>query len=347
MKALVLVRDKVLEVQEVPLPQPLGEQSVLVRIAYAGICNSDLKRGFGGGAYRYPLIMGHELSGVVEQSFPGGRYQPGQRVVVFPLLPCRRCRACQSGDYAQCTDYDYFGSRRHGGFAEYLHVPQSNLLAVPDRVELLHASLTEPCAVALHGVDRLRVQPGDSACVFGGGPVGNLVAQWLGLRGCRPVFVVDIDREKLELARQMGFEPVDASSADPVAEVLARTGGEGADRVVEAVGLPRTFLQATQAAARFGQVVFLGNIRGQFSVGEKDFSSILRRELTILGTWNSRFAPVEHNDWTTVLDFMGRGIRIAELVSHTPQLEEGPEIFRQLVEGGPGSFRRVVFRVRP
>jgi L-iditol 2-dehydrogenase len=347
MKALVLESNARLAFRDVPAPARPDPGWALVRIQAAGVCGSDLHRAFEGGAYHTPLIMGHEMAGVIEEPAAAGALARGAQVVVFPLLPCRRCGACQTGDYAQCTDYDYFGSRRHGGFAEYLHVPQSNLLAVPDRVELLHASLTEPCAVALHGVDRLRVQPGDSACVFGGGPVGNLVAQWLGLRGCRPVFVVDIDREKLELARQMGFEPVDASSADPVAEVLARTGGEGADRVVEAVGLPRTFLQATQAAARFGQVVFLGNIRGQFSVGEKDFSSILRRELTILGTWNSRFAPVEHNDWTTVLDFMGRGIRIAELVSHTPQLEEGPEIFRQLVEGRPGSFRRVVFRVRP
>ena len=246
--------------------------------------------------------MGHELSGIVEKSFPGGRFQPGERVVVFPLLPCRRCLPCQSGDYAQCLDYDYFGSRRHGGFAEYLYVPEFNLLPVPERVPLEHACLTEPCAVALHGVNRMNIRPGQSGCVFGAGPVGNMVAQWLALRGCRPVFVVDIEAEKLALAREMGFEPVDAAAGDPVAEILARTGGAGADRVVEAVGLPRTFLQATQAAARSGEVVFLGNIRGQFVVGEKDFSSILRRELTILGTWNSKVVPEGRNEWTTVLD---------------------------------------------
>jgi L-iditol 2-dehydrogenase len=347
MKALVLVRDKVVELQDVPRPEPLGEDSVLVRISYSGICNSDLHRGFGGGAYRYPLIMGHELSGVVEESFPGSRYRAGDRVVVYPLLPCRRCTPCQTGDYAQCVSYDYFGSRRHGGFAEHLYVPEFNLLPIPEHVDPAHAALTEPCAVALHGVSRMSIRPGDSGCVFGGGPIGNMVAQWLALRGCRPVFVVDIDPEKLTLASDMGLEPIDAAAGDPVAEILSHTRGNGADRVVEAVGLPRTFLQATQAAARGGQVVFLGNIRGEFVVGEEDFSSILRRELTILGTWNSKVVPEGHNEWTTVLEFMDRGLRIAELISHTPTLEEGPEIFRGIMDGSIGSYRKIVFRVRP
>jgi L-iditol 2-dehydrogenase len=347
MKALVLLRDKVVEVQDVPMPEPLAEDSVLVRVAYSGICNSDLHRGFGGGAYRYPLIMGHELSGVVEESFPGGRYRPGDRVVVYPLLPCRRCTACQTGDYAQCMNYDYFGSRRHGGFAEYLYVPEFNLMPIPAQVDLSHAALTEPCAVALHGVNRMGIHPGDSGCVFGGGPIGNMVAQWLALRGCRPVFVVDVDPEKLALAADMGLIPVDGAGGDPVAEILGRTAGNGADRVVEAVGLPGTFLQATQAAARGGQVVFLGNIRGEFVVGEKDFSSILRRELTILGTWNSKVVPEGHNEWTTVLEFMDRRLRIGELISHTPELEEGAEIFRGITEGSLGSYRKIVFRVLP
>jgi len=347
MKALVLVRDKVVELQEVPPPEPLGEDSVLVRVAWCGVCNSDLHRGFGGGAYRYPLIMGHELSGIVEKSFPGSRHRPGDRVVVFPLLPCFGCRPCRTGDYAQCVSYDYFGSRRHGGFAEYLYVPEFNLLPVPPQVDLVHAALTEPCAVALHGVNRMAIRPGDSAAVFGGGPIGNMVAQWLALRGCRPVFVVDLDPEKLALAAEMGMVPIGAEGGDPVAEILSRTEGNGADRVVEAVGLPQTFLQATQAAARAGEVVFLGNIRGKFVVGEQDFSSILRRELSILGTWNSKLAPEGHNEWTTVLEFMDRGLRIGELISHTPELADGPGVFRAITDGSLGSYRKIVFRIHP
>ena len=140
----------------------------------------------------------------------------------------------------------------------------------------------------------------------------------------------------------MGLTPVDARGSEPVARIKEMTSGAGADRVVEAIGLPLTFLQAVQCAARFGEVVFLGNIRGSFSIGENDFSSILRRELTIKGTWNSRVVPEGRNDWTTVLSHLGKQIEVARLVSHTPPLSEGADIFRRVL-GHSEFFNKVVF----
>jgi threonine dehydrogenase-like Zn-dependent dehydrogenase len=266
---------------------------------------------------------------------------------VYPLLPCGECLPCQTGDYAQCLDYDYFGSRRDGGFAEYLYVPKDNLVPIPPHVDLLHAALTEPCAVALHGVNRLDIRPGDTAAVIGFGPIGNMVAQWLCIRGCQRIFVMDIDERKLELAGKMGFVPVDSRKQDPVAFVYEHTDGQGADRVVEACGFPQTFLQAVQSAARFGEVLFLGNIHGQFVIGEKDFSAILRKELTILGTWNSRIVPHGHNDWTTSLENMDRKLEVAPLITHTLDLQEGRRVFEKIAEGSFGSFARIVFRIHP
>lgn len=178
--------------------------------------------------------------------------------------------------------------------------------------------------------------------VFGAGPIGNMAAQWMRLRGCARVFLVDIDTQKLALAGSMGFVPVDSTKGDPAAQIRDMTDGYGADRVVEAVGLPQTFLQAVMAAARFGEVVFLGNIRGSFQIGEKDFSSILRRELTIRGTWNSRVVPEGRNEWTTVLSSLGRSIEVARLISHAPKLADGVDVFRRVV-GRTESFNKVVF----
>lgn len=348
MKALVLERDGALRYADVADPRRPGPEWALIRVAFSGICNSDIHRGFGAGAYRYPLIMGHEFSGTVEEPAEApvqpGRFPRGARVTVFPLIPCRRCIPCQTGDFAQCTDYDYLGSRRDGAFAEAVWAPDANLLAVPETVGLREASMTEPCAVALHGVGKLTIRPGDTGAVFGAGPIGNMAAQWMRLRGCSEVFVVDIDERKLALARSMGFSPIDAREGDPVDAIRARTGGSGVDRIVEAVGLPGTFLQAVQAGARFGEVVFLGNIQGSFAIGEKDFSSILRRELTIRGTWNSRFVPEGRNEWTTVLGAMGRGMDAASLVSHTPSLAEGAEVFRRIIERKE-FFNKVVFEL--
>jgi len=190
----------------------------------------------------------------------------------------------------------------------------------------------------------MRLHGGESAAVFGGGPIGNLAAQWLRILGCASVAVVEPDPRKLDLARSMGFRAVDPRSSDPVAALKEATGGRGPDRVVEACGLPVTYLQAVQAASRSGEVVFLGNIRGDFTLPEKEVSSALRRELTLYATWNSGIVPRGTDDWSTALAFMRQGLEVAPLVTHTPALSEGQEIFGRMARGGE-SFGKVVFRI--
>lgn len=344
MKALVLQNDKVLSYHEVEMPSAEESGNLLIKVKACGICGSDIDRGFGGKAYHYPLIMGHEFSGIVEKSILGSQFREGDRVVVFPLLPCRHCEACQTGDFAQCIDYDYYGSRRDGGFAEYVSVPEENLFHVPDHVDIIHAAMTEPAAVALHGVRQLKNIIGSTAVVFGCGPIGNLVAQWLRIGGCSKVIVVDIDPAKLEIASKMGFIPVNSLTNDPIEKVKEITKGSGAHIAVEAVGLPATFLQSVQAVRRMGQIVFMGNIHGTFKIDEKDFSNLLRKEIKIYGTWNSKIVPRGIDDWSTVLEMMDNQLHVAELISHTPSLSEGEEIFNAIVNRQI-SYNKVIFKI--
>ncbi len=331
MRALVLEQDKVVTVKDIPMPEKKTADSLLIKVVGSGICNSDIHRGFGGGAYHYPLVMGHEFSGIVEEAFSGSQYRKGDRVTVFPLLPCKKCIPCQSGDFAQCMDYDYFGSRCDGAFAEYVWVPEENLFPIPEHVDILHAAMTEPASVALHGVNRFSIKPNFTGMVIGGGPIGNMAAQWLKIRGCREVLMADVDEKKAELAERMGFVPVLSSKTDPVEFAYEYTKGNGIDCVIEACGFPSTFLQATKAAGRGGQVVFLGNIRGEFRIGEKDFSSILRRELIIYGTWNSKVVPRGKDDWSAVLSYMDKGLEVGALISHVVSLEDGPAVFDKII----------------
>jgi len=344
MKALVLHENKKLIYTDVPDPEKPGEEWVLIKVAATGICGSDIHRGFGGGAYHYPLIMGHEFSGYVEAPPSGSAYKKGDRVTVFPLIPCRKCVPCQTGNYAQCVDYDYLGSRRDGAFAEYVYAPEANLIPIPGHVDMEHAAMTEPCAVALHGANKFTMRPNASAAVYGAGAIGNMVAQWLRIRGAREILIVDIDQEKLQTAASMGFIPVNSRETDPVQEIYSRTGGLGADCVVEAVGLPATFLQAVQSTARFGETVFLGNIEGEFVIGEKDFSNILRKEITIYGTWNSKFAPAGSSEWNAVLEYLDRGIDVGPLISHRPHLSEAVELFDRMVNKTE-TISRVIFHL--
>ena len=344
MKALVLHNDKVLTYQEVEMPAQIEGRDVLVRVTASGICGSDIGRGFGGKAYHYPLIMGHEFAGIVEESFKGSKYQIGDRVAVFPLLPCKRCEACQTGDFAQCTSYDYYGSRRDGGFAEFVAVPEENLFPVPNHVQLLHAAMTEPAAVALHGVRQATVAVGSKAVVYGCGPIGNMTAQWLRIAGCSTVMVVDIDPLKLDIARQMGFVTINSLERDPVEAVTELTKGCGAQIAIEAAGFPATFLNAIRSVSRMGQVVFMGNIHGKFEIDEKDFSNLLRNEIKIYGTWNSKITPRGIDDWSTVLMMMDKQLIVAPLISHTPNLSEGEKVFNAIVNK-QGFFNKVIFKL--
>lgn len=341
MRALVLRANGTLEVTDVPLPEPVSDRDVLVRVRAAGVCGSDLPRAFGGGAYHYPLVMGHEIAGVVEAVPPECEYRPGDRVVVFPLIPCRACSACAIGAFAQCEDYDYLGSRRDGGFAEYVSVPAWNLFRVPDRLDLAAAALTEPVAVALHGVGKLSVTPGETAAVFGGGPIGLLVAHWLRIRGCSRVFVVEVDGKKLRIACDLGFDAIDGMKSDPVETIRAATGG-GVSCAVEACGLPATYRQSLEVVSTFGQVVLLGNLKGGLDLPEAVVSSVLRRELTISGSWNSSVVPAGMNEWTTSLDFLDREINCKPLISHRITLEEAPELFEAMWKRELSHMRVVV-----
>lgn len=346
MKSLVLVENGLLKVTEREAPaRPASTRQtpdwVLVRVAASGICGSDIPRAFDNGAYHYPLVMGHEFSGIVEESFQKSAFRSGDRVAIFPLIPNPDETINQIGEYALAREYDYFGSRRDGGFQELLWVPEFNLLRVPDNVRLDHAALTEPCAVALHAASRPSIRPGMSAAVIGGGPIGNMVAQWLRISGCRPVVVSEPDERKRTIADEMGFTTVDPSAVDPVEAIRDLTSG-GADIAVEACGLPVTFRQTIAVAGLFGQVVFLGNIHGDFALGETEFSSVLRRELTIYGTWNSKAAPRGADEWTRVLSFLGGELSVDPLISHRISWDEGPATF-DAIHAGEGWFNKVLF----
>ena len=203
MKSLVLENNQNLVLHtDADIPKAIAENSILVKVAACGICGSDIKRGFGNGAYHYPLVMGHEFSAFVAEDAIDGTYKRGDRVAVFPLVPTNINEpAYQTGDYAQLKEYNYFGSRCDGAFAEYLSVPIKNLFRVPEHVDMVHASMTEPAAVALHGVRKMHITAGDFGVVIGAGPIGNMTAQWLKIHGCKDVAVIDIDEKKLKIAQ--------------------------------------------------------------------------------------------------------------------------------------------------
>ena len=336
MKALVLHAVGDLRYEEAPTPEP-GAGEVLVRVAYCGVCGSDIPRIFAKGTYRFPLICGHEFAGVVEQCGEGvTQFAPGVRVTVFPLMWCGRCSACEKGRYVQCEAYDYLGSRRDGAFAEYVVAPARNLLRVPEGVSLQEAAMTEPASVALHALRRAGgCQPGETVAIFGAGPIGLMVAQWARTMGASHIALFDVVDEKLALARELGFGHAYHSAREqPETTIDALTGGQGAQVCVEAAGVPQTFLDALRCARRGGRVVLLGNPSANVAVPASLLSQLMRREVNLHGTWNSAYnVHSEDDDWHVALQAMASGqLNLRPLVTHRVPLSRAIDTLNAMHE---------------
>jgi L-iditol 2-dehydrogenase len=334
MEALVLHAVGDHRFERISMPEA-GPGQVRIRIAYCGVCGSDLPRVFTKGTYHFPTICGHEFAGVIDQCGPGvARYKSGDAVAVFPLLWCGKCPACEVGQYPSCFDYDYLGSRSDGGFAEYVIAPVQNLLPVPPGVSMEEAAMAEPAAVALHALRRGRgVTLGETMAIFGAGPIGIMLAQWARGSGASQIILFDIDAGKLELARSVGFsQAFNSKESAPVETINKLTGGKGAHLCIEAAGVPMTMAQAIESTRWNGRVVLMGNPSTDVVLPAKLISQAMRREISLHGTWNSVYSATGNdNDWTDSLNAMASGVlNLKPLISHKVPLSQGVAAFEMI-----------------
>lgn len=258
MRALVLHGIADLRLETVPVPK-LTSGCVLLQLQACGICSSDNERIFVTGTYHFPTIPGHEFAGkIVAAADDVEDALLGRRASVFPMLPCKECDACRMEQYAQCSNYNYFGSRCDGGFAEYLVVPVWNLVLYDDSVPYAVAALSEPAAVSLHAVGIGDIKKGDKVAVVGTGTIGFLVAAFA-KNLTEHVVICGRSENKLSYAKKMGFETVNLTSGSLKEDLMSQIGEGGFDVVFEAVVSNATIGQSVDLAGNFGRIVLLGN----------------------------------------------------------------------------------------
>lgn len=346
MRAAVLRGVGEIEVTDVSQPESTSPDSIQVRIGAVGVCGSDVLRFAVGKGYGFPLVLGHEMSGIVAEDAPEHGYRAGDRVAVFPCLPRDDDPMSEIGEYALGEEYDYFGSRRDGGLQEELSVPPRNLFHLPDHVSLIEGAIVEPAGVALHAVRRATVPTNATALVIGAGPIGLLAAQWLRVLGAVRVVIADLDVRKRAIAESMGFETLAPGERGTDELMLELTDSRGADISVEASGRAITLRQAITATAHRGQVVLLGDLADDFAMPKELVSRILRRELTLLGTWNAKITPRGQSDWDMVIASIGRSVNVRDLVSSVSTLDDAPAVFADLAERQSWS-NKTIFAIAP
>lgn len=341
MKALAVTDIATVELQELKRPIP-NKGEVLIKVAYVGICGSDLPRYFEGGVHSFPQVLGHEFSGVVvELGEMVEQLSVGVKVTVAPLIPCGECEQCQNGCPQLCTDYSFIGSRQQGAMAEYVVVPVVNCLRVPDNLSLKAAATIEPLTVAIHGVERIVTHSGDKALVLGAGTIGLMTVLALRARGVGEITVIDLNPYKLAKAMEIGADvtlnPLEVALDDH----FNRNGF--AKIVFETAGSHQTQLQAIKYADRKGKVVFVGTSTQQITFGPDDFELILRRELELTGSWMSYSAPFPGFEWDAALRYLAtKEIEIATLITGIYHLEDKEIPFNKLRQKHSGEIKVLI-----
>ncbi len=297
MQGAVLLGPEHIEIREVPVPE-VGPGEFLLKVEAATTCGTDVKvfkRGGHPRMLKVPTLFGHEMAGTVAQVGPEvTKFKPGDRVVVANSAPCGTCKYCLIQRENLCEDLHYL----NGAFAEYLKVParfqEKNTHLLPDELSFERASLTEPLACVLHGVDaldldRYRQQGPAEVLLFGGGPIGQLFVGVLAREGCR-VLLADPNPNRLELGKTFGAsETIQIERGGGQWErARQRTqGGEGAPVVVEATGVPEVWSDALKCVQAGGLVNFFGGCAPGTSI-ELDTHLVHYSEITLKGVYHHR-----------------------------------------------------------
>ncbi len=183
MKAGVVHAKNDIRYEEIKRPEA-EPGKVLIKVKYTGICGSDIPRVNGDACHYFPNVLGHEFSGTIEEVGEGVTFlKPGDRVAGVPLVPCMKCEDCQKGNYSLCKHYSFIGSREFGSFAEYVVVPEKNVVKFDDEVSFEKGAFFEPATVALHGLRRVEYRGGKSVAILGGGTIGLMTMQWAKIFG--------------------------------------------------------------------------------------------------------------------------------------------------------------------
>ena len=313
---------------------------ILVKIEYVGFCGSDLNTYLGRNPMvKLPVVPGHEVGAVVEEigeGVPEGLFAKGMSVTLNPYTNCGKCASCRNGRVNACEHNETLGVQRNGVMCEYAVMPWQKVIPAPS-MSSRDCALIEPMSVGFHAVSRGQVVDNERVMVIGCGMIGMGAIVRASLRGAT-VIAVDLDDEKLELARKVGATYVINSKTENVHErMLQLTDGLGADVVIEAVGSPATYVMAVDEVGFTGRVVCIGYAKSPVEFQTKLF---VQKELDIRGSRNALPA-----DFRAVINYLQTGVcPIDKLISRIAEPEEAAAAMADWA-AAPGKVFRILVKL--
>ena len=328
MKALVIEKPGTALVKELPVPEA-GDGEVLVRVMHSGICGTDIHIFRGEYFGEYPVVPGHEFSGVVEQVGKSvKRFSPGDRVAIEPNVACDNCSACLNNRQNFCENWNGIGVTLPGGMAEYACVPEKAVFPIGS-IPFEHGAFVEPLACVIHGVERARIRGGDRVLIAGAGPIGLLLAQVIRLHGASCIAQADVNADRLHLAQECGADAAYASLQEAPAEAF--------DVVVDATGVIPVMEQCLKHVRKGGTVLLFGVPPKEGQLTLPAFT-LFQHGLTVLSTFTS-----VRNSLQAVRLLESGSVDVSSLVSHILPLE-GFEDGVKLIESGTDGVKKVLIK---
>jgi len=337
MRALVYHGPKSMEVEQWPLPEP-AEGQVRVRAGFVGICGSDVHGWLGiTGRRTPPMVMGHELSGIVSAVGQGVTgISVGDRVTVQPLFSCGKCDYCREGLNNLCADRQLMGAMScNGAFMDEFCVPAENICLLPDNVSLEVGALIEPFAVAYRGVRHAGDITGKTVMICGAGTIGLMVLKVCRLLGAKTIIVLDLSEERLSLAKKHGADIVINGRTDVDAALRQLGLRSSIDVAIEAVGVSPTVQQTVDFVKTQGTIVWIGNSAPMVTL---NMQSVVTRELNIQGSYI--YTDKDFRDCIQILseqpqDFTG-------IISQIVSVEAASAVFEELSQGAGAKIKVLV-----
>ena len=335
MKALRWHAKEDIRVDELPVPEPQPDE-VLIKVCFSGICGSEVHEYLAGPIFiplephpltgtKAPQIMGHEYGGIISKVGTGVKnLKEGTLVTVNPILSCGQCVACKRNRANLCAQLAYYGLIGNGGHAEYSVVKAANCVPIAEDVPKEYVAFGEPAGVAYHAVNQVGIDSNSKVVVLGGGPIGQMVAQYAKAAGAGKVFMTEIAAKRIELAEQIGavdevFNPLDVNVAE---KVLEHTSGQGADYAIECCGgaktgmLEDTAAQAIELTRAEGTTVIVGTFA---EPTEFHFNNLVLMERKIVGSWVWH----THEEYSKAMKMIVDGqIKVLPLISKKVCVEE-------------------------
>ncbi|TYP76611.1 zinc-binding alcohol dehydrogenase family protein [Paenibacillus methanolicus] len=320
------------------LPEPAWTDGhAIVRIRRIGICGTDY-HAFKGNQpfFHYPRILGHELSGVVDQIGDNAKgLAVGDTVAIIPYMHCGRCLACRRGTTNCCTDMQVLGVHRDGGMRERISVPASHLLRA-EGLSFDEAAMLEPLAIGAHAVRRSAVEAGDTVLVIGSGPIGLGVMAFAKYAGAH-VIAMDMNEERLAFCKTWAKvdQTINTQEGDARHRLSELTGGDYPIAVFDATGNAASMTRSFELVAHGGKLIFVGLVKGDIAFSDPEFH---KRELTLMGSRNATEADFRH-----VMDVLSSGaIDISAYITHRATLEEMIETFGSWLDPASKVMKAIV-----